>query len=774
MSSTLPSIPLESSTRQINLPVQSSPLIGREVELAALAKLLADLHCRLLTITGMGGIGKTRLAIEVAANSQENFQDGVTFVSLSGLNSPAFIVPAITDALGLHLAGPQDPREQLLNALYKKKLLLVLDNAEHLLDGVRLFTEILENAPNLKLLVTSRERLSLQEEWVFEIQGLPVPPDGKVEQVEQYSSIALFVQRARQTKIEFNLTPDELAWIVHICQIVEGMPLAIELAAAWVSMLTCKEISQEIEANLDFLATNVRNIPQRHRSLRATFDHSWNRLNPDEQVEFSKLSVFRGGFTRKAAKQVAGASLPILSALVAKSLIYRKSDTHFDMHQLVQQYVAEKLQENSQALVQTREQHRKYFVDFLTELHPKIRGPNIQAVLKTIQSDLDNVRDAWQRTVAEGRFIGLRQAEKCLYDFYELNNRLVEGYSIISLTVEGLRAEIVKHPDDIESKTLLGLLLIDQSYFGAGFLRRSNVIVLARQGYEILRDGNDQSAYGYAALWLALLASEAGSLSSMEQHILESLEIFKQCGDERGVAAALGTRARLELARRRYEDGIQAVVLAGSIYRRYEDHDSLCRTLIVHGELELHLGNYDSAEALLIEALELSKLTRVSGHTGLALCRLAQLAQKKNNLQKARDLIEESMVFLSEQDSFINRALIFQNFGDVLCAQGDFDHAKLWLGTSLQLLDSLEIISPAFDVLFDYAHLLYRQGCIQQSLGLLSFLMGEPRVRPLTKYYTEQHYAELLPELTPAQVQAAREYAQDHALEAIISEIIGG
>lgn len=768
----LQSNPVESSTRKINLPSQATRLIGRDTELAALAKLLADPSCRLLTITGMGGIGKTRLAIDVAANMQENFQDGVTFVALSGLNSPAFIVPAIIDTLGLRLIGPQDPREQLLDALRKKTLLLILDSAEHLLEGVGLFTQMLENAPFLKLLVTSRERLSLQEEWVFEIQGLPVPPDGRVQQVEQYSSITLFVQRARQTNLEFNLSPDDLAWVVHICQIVEGMPLAIELAAAWVPMLTCHEISQEIEANLDFLTTNTRDIPQRHRSLRATFDHSWNRLNPDEQAVFRKLSVFRGGFTRQAAERVAGASLPVLSTLMAKSLIYHKSDTHFDMHQLIQQYMAEKLQEDSRVLVQIQEQHRRYFVDLLTNLHPSIRTPKMQSVLKTIQADLDNVRVAWQRTVAERQFVGLRQAEKCLYDFYELRNRMVEGYSIISLTVDGLRTELINHPDDIELKTLLGLLLIDQSYFGAGFLKRSEVKVLARQGYEFLHSGNDPSAFGFSALWLAILASDAGDLNSMEQHIHEGLEIFNQCGDERGVAAALGTQSRLELTRRHFDDGIRAVKQAGTIYRRYEDNDGLCRILAFHAELELHRGHFATAETLLNEVLVVSKSTNIPSHTGIALCRLAQLAQLQNDLQKARDLIEESMVYLSEHDALTNRAMIFQRFGSVLSEQGDFYHANLWLSKSLRLLDSLEIITAALDVLLAYAQLLSRQGNLQQALGLVFFLMGEPRVRPLTGYYAEQLCAELLSKLAPAQIQEAREYAQNRPYESIVSEII--
>jgi transcriptional regulator with XRE-family HTH domain/tetratricopeptide (TPR) repeat protein len=766
------SINQKPSNSRINLPFQPTQFIGREAELAGLGKLLADPQCRLLTVTGMGGIGKTRMAIEAAYFEQNNFPDGVIFVTLAALKSPTFIVSAILDALGLNLAGPQDPLLQLLNALRDKKLLLVLDNVEHLLDGVGLFTEMLQNSPLLKLMVTSRERLNLHGEWVFEIQGLPVPPDDKATQVEQYSSVALFNQRAKQVKADFNPTPAEQAWAVHICRIVEGMPLAIELAAAWVGMLTCQEISQEIEANLDILQTNMRDIPLRHQSMKATFDHSWNRLNAEEQAVFEKLSVFQGGFTRHAAERVAEASLPILSALIAKSLIYRKSDTHYDMHQLIQQYAAHKLQQDARIHTQTREQHRQYFMDFLFNLHPDLRGPNMQAALKTIRSDLDNVREAWQRTVAERRFNGLRQAEKCLYDFFDLSDRILEGYSIISYTVEGLRAEYINHPNDIELQTLLGLLLVDQSFFGSYFMKQSEVIDLARQGYEFLRDGNDQPAFGYSVLWLAQIDNRLGDLNKVEKYNFESLEIFKRCGDERGVAAALGSQARLALSLGHFDEGARAAKRAETIYRRFGEEESICRTLIIQGELALHTGQYDRAKNLLDEALMLSRSTGISSQTGIVLGALAQLAQYRNQLQEARDLIEESLVFLSDHDAVSNRAMIFRRFGDVLSAQGNFQEAQLWICKSLQLLVALEFNSPALDVLLDYARLLSRQGYFQRASGLALFLMGEPRVRPLTKYYAEQIYAELLPRLSEGQIQTVKEYAQNRAFEAIVYEII--
>ena len=272
-----------------NLPRALTPFIGREPELSALGQLLRDPQCSLLTIVGPGGIGKTRLAIEAANQSKDLFPDGVWFVPLAALNSPALLVPAIADALNFRFQDPADPQAQLLRYLCEKRALLVLDNAEHLLDGVGLFTEILKACPQVKLLVTSRERLNLLSEWVFEIQGLPVPPSDQVEQFEAYSSVALFLQSARRVQAGFELREEERRWVLKICQIMEGMPLGIELAAAWVGLLSCEEIAKEIERNLDFLTVSMRDLPERHRSLRATLDHSWNLLNAEEKIDSQPL-----------------------------------------------------------------------------------------------------------------------------------------------------------------------------------------------------------------------------------------------------------------------------------------------------------------------------------------------------------------------------------------------------------------------------------------------------------------------------------------------------
>jgi predicted ATPase len=329
-----------------------------------MAKLFNDPQCRLLTLTGMGGIGKTRLALEFAWRHKDMFSDGVTYVPLASINSVESIVPAIAEAFAFSFSGPTDPKEQLFNFMsdgMKHTTLLVLDNFEHLIArssaAAELVHEVLQRMPSLKILTTSREQLSLHGEWMYELHGLPVPPAEFTKQLESYSAATLFVQCAQRIQPDFEITEEEKPAVARICHMLEGIPLAIELAAAWVGMLTCREIADEIESNIDILTTTMRDIPERHRSMRATFDHSWRLLSNAERDVLRRLSVFRGGFYRHAAEIIAGASLSSLASLVFKSLVRRTGNGRYDLHEVIRQYALAYLAKNESQYDATRDHH---------------------------------------------------------------------------------------------------------------------------------------------------------------------------------------------------------------------------------------------------------------------------------------------------------------------------------------------------------------------------------------------------------------------------------
>jgi DNA-binding SARP family transcriptional activator len=359
---------------QHNLPLQPTEFVGRELEKTKLTELLADPRCRLLTIVAPGGMGKTRLALEVARGQLETFA-GVYFVSFAAVVSPDLMVYTLADALELSLFGSKPPKEQVLGYLKNKNMLLVLDNLEHLLAGIDFLSEILSTSAEIKILATSRERLQLQAEHVFDLEGLAVPHE-KSSDAKAFDSLQLFAERAKHTRLDFALE-QHLQAVTRICQLVGGMPLAIELAASWSRLLSPEEIKRELEQNLDILATSTRDLPERHHSMRSVFEVSWQRLSEDEQRALRKLSVFQGGFTREAARAIAELDLPILLSLVNKSFLWRDIQGRFSQHPLIQQYLQHKANDYPEEKKRVEEKHGLYYLELVKELAPDLRKKNL-------------------------------------------------------------------------------------------------------------------------------------------------------------------------------------------------------------------------------------------------------------------------------------------------------------------------------------------------------------------------------------------------------------
>ena len=332
------------------LPAPPTPFIGRTEDLTELTRLLADRKVRLITLVGAGGMGKTRLALEVArqvVNEQLRiFLHGVVFVPLVSIDTTAQVISALAQALAFTLQPQSPPEEQLLHYLRDKEMLLVLDNFEQLAEAApfALLAKLLQRAPTVKLLITSRIRLNLQGEQLYWMQGLQVPALQStavplhLDDIVKYSGVQLFIETVQRVRPGYPILANELLAIATICQQVQGMPLAIELAAAWTNVLAPAEIASEIGRNLDFLASEMVDLPLRQRSMRAVFDASWRHLTPTEQIVFRQLSVFRGGFTRAATQVVTGATLPVLLNLIHKSFLQRTPDERYQIHELLRQF----------------------------------------------------------------------------------------------------------------------------------------------------------------------------------------------------------------------------------------------------------------------------------------------------------------------------------------------------------------------------------------------------------------------------------------------------
>lgn len=495
----LPSTP--ATLRTSTLPPQSTTFVGRQTELNEIAAHLSDPACRMLTLLGPGGMGKSRLALAVAENQQPAFAHGVTYVSLANIRPDEFnarinpLLATIAEALAQPLTGRTAPVQQLVAYLAPQHRLLVIDNLEHMVDTVEPLSELLAGAPGLKVLITSRARLNLQEEWIYTVGGLTYPPldphlsgtssipTNTASEATAYSAPALFAQRARQVQANFDLTTVYPA-VVRICQLVEGMPLALELAATWVRQMPCGAIADEIARGIDLLATNVRNVSVRHRSMRAVFDHTWTLLSVQEQQLLAKLSVFRGGFTREAAIQVANASLWLLAGLVDKSLLTVDTHGRYAVHELLRQYMTEQLVQQGTSYEQVYEQHCHYYLTLLAQQESLWQGHDSQRASTTIQTEIDNIRAAWHYAVEGKFFLGLAPTMYTVWWFFELHGWLLEAQELLGRAIAAVEQFLATGalPATAPEKRLLGQLKTGRGWF-------QNRQGLPEQGYLTLQEG---------------------------------------------------------------------------------------------------------------------------------------------------------------------------------------------------------------------------------------------------------------------------------------------
>lgn len=391
------------ASQLVNWPIRMTAFVGRADELAAIHARLANADCRMVTLVGLSGSGKSRLAIQAAAATMQTFRHGVCFVAMAPVVSHDLFYPALAEALNLPAEHQRDSRTRVQHYLLEREMLLVLDRFEHLQECATPIQELLQHAPGVKLLVTALERLGLEGEWVLPVYGLTLPPTDLPHEITSSDAGALFLHCARRARADF--APPEIEWpaIAHICQLVEGVPLGIELAAAWTRALTCREIAQEIENSSSFLTDTAHDRPERHRSLNAALDQSWHRLSEAERGVLRRLCVFRGGFTREAAEQVAGVSLLLLASLMDKCLVQSTPFGRYSIHQWVMQYGLAKLAETPNEQTATYDRYARYYTATLRQTMKRFDGMWEEDALAAIAVEKQNLRHAWAWTAAQIR-----------------------------------------------------------------------------------------------------------------------------------------------------------------------------------------------------------------------------------------------------------------------------------------------------------------------------------------------------------------------------------
>ncbi len=653
-----------------NLPWQPTPFVGREPEIQEVVNTLSDPDCRLLTLVGPGGIGKTRLSLEAARRKVEDYEHGVRFVPLAAVTGPEYLETAIADTLGIVFFDEAEPAEQLANYLRSKQMLLVLDNFEHLIEGAQRVSDLLALAPRLQVLVTSREALNLWEEWTRPVRGMRYPADLRETEISPYSAVRLFIARAKRVLGQFELE-QELPHIIRICQLVDGMPLGIELAATWLRVLTPAQIVREIERSFDFLETNMRNIAERHRSIRAVFDYSWQLLDARSQTAFRRLAVFQGGFRRRAAERVAETSLLTLTDLVNKSLLYEGESHYTDtpgpegrysIHELLKQYAEEKLEQDPGEQQEISARHAAYFSQLLRNQELRLHGNEQKEALDLISQDLDNIRQAWQWSVSnlwrqDSALFNLREAAESLYIFYETRGLTAEADEMFSNAIAALNVCPIGVWEPARRQTHTLTLAKVSSYRGVihyRMSRREQAMPPLREAITLLRQlvedpATDETVRREAQrelpltmVYLSDSVARAQSLTEAREMLREAIEICRASNERWQLARSLNALAIHTIG---YQEQVslykQALAVANEI------GDQILSTRILQNLSGLAANPYESiAYADQIFAIY-ERIGNPAGlmmaciQTGIAASRLGEFERARSNFERALQICQD-------------------------------------------------------------------------------------------------------------------------------------
>ncbi len=692
--------PKQSTNRRVtNLPIPSAPLIGRADEVANICALLLDPDVRLVTLTGAGGMGKTRLGLQVATELHEQFEDGCWFISLAALDEPALIIQTIARGLGIKESQNRALDEALLNYLADKDILLVLDNFEHVISSAKRVAEILASVAGLKVLVTSRMVLHLSGEYEFVVPPLKfvdlrnsLPSEGLVDS----PAVRLFVQRARTVNVNFRLTPENAITVAKICARLDGLPLAIELAASRIKFLTPAALLARLEGSspedgpLDVLAGGGQDMPARQQTMRQAIDWSYNLLSESEQDLFRHLAVFVGGCTLEAAAAVCGdtideslllnpssRSLNVLAdklaSLIDQSMLRQITtpgeEIRFAMIESLREYALERLAGHSKEWAAVKRRHARYFVALAEAAEPKFAGPEQEAWLDRLEIEHDNLLAAlaWSCASDDAAELGLKLAGAG-WQFWLIRGYANEGRIWLSRVLERAKAS----PKLARARALNG----------AGFLN-----------------------------WAWSDFQQAKALLN------ESLALFRELGDKHGTAWVLNHLGQVALPQNELELGASLVRDSLALFRELGADWNIAWDLLNLGDILRAQGNEAGADPLYIESLQL--FHKVGDHRGTAwaLDHLGRLAHARQDNKAAMALLMESLGLFRRLSDKWSAAWVLNQLGAVALAQNDFQQARVFVEESLALFGEISSRSNGGGATLDLGWATLNLGDIARELG---------------------------------------------------------
>ncbi len=774
-----------------HLPLPTTPFVGRIAELAQLTALLDDPTCRLLTLVGPGGIGKTRLALQAATlladTTPASLADGIFFVAATAVTKVEALIAPIAGVLGLHFSGQLPAETQLLNHLRARHLLLLLDNFEQLVPEAATLAAWLQHAPGLRLLVTSRERLNLSAEWLLPVEGLTIPvhplaetarettgeiAEATEDNLAHYDAVQLFVQRARRVNLGFSLAR-EAANVAAICTLLHGHPLAIELAAGWVRTHNCTEILQEIERNLDFLATTLRDQPQRHYSLRAAFAHSWTLLTEADAAIYRQLALLRGGFTAKTASAATDADQAILARLVDKSLIQRTPGGRYAIHELLRQYAVQQL---------TPREKRRTLAAYCRHIGQQMatwetwretaREPEALAAL---EPEIENLRIAWEGLVEQLYQMSVdapldtsAQALHAKVELFQLAAQLSSGVTYFFLRrsryqegqqwLTSLCAALPDHNQLLAHvhqrhfhRAQVAYLAIHLDYAEVLFHQSqfAAVEMLLQPRWPILRL---LAAPHHLAIALTILGKtyvRMGRYAEAEAALQESLTYHQQAGADKTSTAVHNALGILYSNQGRFAQAEEHYRACLAIYATHGYQRGLANVSNNLGSNFARNGDYRQALTLYKQTYTLAQTVGEELIIAIALSNLGSISRALRDYRAAQQYYAQSLTRCRAIGERRWTAASLNGLGLTQLEQEQWAEAHQHYTEALTIAQEIGSKFDVLDALAGLGEITLRGGNVQQAAAILHFVTQHPVTQLQAQQRSQQRLAQLYQQLSP-------------------------
>lgn len=752
-----------------NLQRSDEVTIGRDAEINELNEFLVSNLQRVLTIIGPGGVGKTHLANHVALENLKHFSDGVYLISLSPSHSPDQIPQLIASAIGLPIYDPSDPLIQLINYLKERKILLVIDNFDTFTEYVTIIRKLIEDTDYLKIIITSRQNLQEKFGTILKLKGLSYPEEHISIAIEDYESIKLFIIRAKKVQSSFELTSVNKRYIADICKLLNGIPLAIELAASWTRLLSPREISREIRNSTDFLVSTEASHPDRHQSLKAIFEQSWRLLEQDERSALSKLSIFQNKFSREAATQVTEVPIQVLYRLVDKSLL-QVIDGDFNIYGVIRRYAARKYQEQFNTTVLLRQNYIRYYVSLVEEQHQNLLGENQKVAIETFISEIDNISTAWLWSIKDQIFIKLTLFIDALYNFYEIIGWINDGKSLFRQGLKGLIEGESNSPE------YTGVLNLVRAKLGAFCYRTGDYeegIEYLNLSLKNLPPDTSSNERAFILTYLGAIFFQKGDFDQAENLLSESVRLYDNLDDSRGKAIALHHNALLKHTQGEKARAISLHKRSLSISESINNQFGISISLNHIGVISLELGEFLEADINLRESLRIRENLKdiwgiARSHVGLG-----QLALQRGKIVSAEKHLDQALEIFEQISDSRGIATALINMAKIMEQKREYLQAKSLLARAIHLSVSIQAIPIALEALVNYANILNHLNDYNASIQCLIFTFSHQATSSDIRRWAIKLYNQIKDQMTSNELSDIQSEILTMSIEELADRVTG-